>query len=213
MLLSSSDGGDEALTVAVSSPQWGTVSEGFGSAAASTAASSGADSPRSGFKRPRATGSSWEGNVVRLKSPRGMMMPVVSPPELMLRKGGGAAGSLVRQIACGAAAAAAAAGGGDEIFRPSPRIRKAASSSASSGGGDGGGGGGGGDVEVTVMECSALEDDFQGLPAPRYTLVTVTRGGKEAWRDYVAGMATACCGNDRMVAVGAEDGSVYVYDR
>ena len=66
---------------------------------------------------------------------------------------------------------------------------------------------------MLVMECSALDEDFRGLPARRYTVVTVSRGGREVWRDYVAGVATACCGNARVAAVGAEDGSVYLYDR
>lgn len=70
-----------------------------------------------------------------------------------------------------------------------------------------------GEGGITVIECSALDQEFRGLPARRYTLVTVTRGGMEVWRDYVAGVASACCGNDRVAAVGAEDGSVYVYNR
>ncbi|KAG5188065.1 WD40-repeat-containing domain protein, partial [Tribonema minus] len=45
----------------------------------------------------------------------------------------------------------------------------------------------------------------------------VTRGGgggaAAAWRDYVAGKVTACCGNTMLSAVGCTDGSVYLYDR
>jgi len=233
MLMSSGGGGGattQALTVATHAhvPPGGTVSEGFGTA--STTAASAVGSPRSGSKRPRAGGvgggsgsgqqvavgtRSLEGTVVRLKSARGI--PVVSPPELMPRKG--AAGSLVRQIT-------GRAGEFGDAFRASPRVRKAPAATASSrdgglglgsgsghGGDSGGDGGAAGEIGAAVMECSALEEDFQGLPARRYTLVTVARGAREVWRDYVAGMATACCGNDRIAAVGAEDGSVYIYDR
>ena len=231
MLMSSGGGGaaPQALTVAATTPApmaGATVSEGFGYAP--NAAAAATDSPRSGSKRPRAGGGgggggsgsgqhavvgtrSLDGTVVRLKSARGM--PVVSPPELMPRKS--ATGSLVRQIT-------SANGESGDAFRASPRVRKAPATAASMGddGGLGvglglghGGNGGGGGVGAAVMECSALEEDFQGLPARRYTLVTVSRGGREVWRDYVAGMATACCGNDRIAAVGAEDGSVYIYDR
>lgn len=223
-----------ALTLEGREPRWertggvpgvGTVSEGFGSEA--TAVSAGA-SPRSGHKRPRIGGGlsgggggsgsgghsrhhaiggrPREGTVVRLRA--GGAVPVVSPPELMPRRG--ASGSLVRQIA-----GSGREGEGGDAFRPSTRLREAANASR--------GGGGVGFAEdgrgkqagsgAAVMECSALDEEFRGLPARRYTLVTVTRGGREVWRDYVAGMATACCGNARVAAVGAEDGSVYVYDR
>lgn len=200
----------------------GTVSEGFGA----EEVAGGIPSPRSGHKRPRIGGGgggggacgavsgghhrhhavgvrSREGAVVRLRA--GSAMPVVSPPDLMPRRG--ASGSLVRRIGGGDG------GRGGDAFRPPPRIRDL---SLSSGGIDvrvpdtetrGAGEG------VAVMECSALDEEFRGLPARRYTLVTVTRGGGEAWRDYVAGAVTACCGNARVAAVGAEDGSVYVYDR
>lgn len=219
------EGSPQALTVTVPPPRGFTACEGFGSAA--TAAST-MDSPRSGAKRPRTFGGSgggsgsgsggvgqqvtgtrpWDGTVVRLKSPRGI--PMVSPPELMPRKG--ASGSLVRQMS-------GRIGEGGDAFRASPRIRKAptAASSGSRGGSGSGvaleGAGDGGDARVAVVECRALEEDFRGLPARRYTAVTVTRAGREVWRDYVAGVATACCGNDRIVAVGVEDGSVHVYDR
>ncbi|CAN0112504.1 unnamed protein product, partial [Laminaria digitata] len=205
-------------------PGVGMVSEGFGSGA--TAVDAGG-SPRSGHKRPRVGGSgggggsggharhhavgvrSREGAVVRLRS--GGAVPVVSPPELMPRRG--ASGSLIRQIDGGGERRK---GEGGDAFRPSPRLREASPSSrgGSAGGlsvGHGGGGAEGGGV--LVMECSALDEDFRGLPARRYTVVTVSKGGREAWRDYVAGVATACCGNARVAAVGAEDGSVYLYDR
>lgn len=214
MLLSNGAGAaPQALSVAVPPPVGGTVSEGFGSAA--TPASSLGSPRQGGSKRPRTGGGSggggwsgqqvvgtgaWEGTVVRLRSPRGAAMPVVSPPELMPRKS--STGSLVRQIS------SRAGGDGGDAFRSSPRLRRAGGGSGFGGDDDGGQAAG-----LTVMECSALEEDFRGLPARRYTLVTVTRGGRELWRDYVAGMATACCGNDRMAAVGVEDGSVYVYDR
>lgn len=206
-------------------PGGGMVSEGFGSGATTVDAGG---SPRSGHKRPRVGGSgggggggghsrhhavgvrSREGAVVRLRS--GGAVPMVSPPELMPRRG--ASGSLVRQIDGGSERRR---GEGGDAFRPSPRLREASPSSArggsaggSSEGYDWGVAGGGG---VLVMECSALDEDFRGLPARRYTVVTVSRGGREAWRDYVAGVATACCGNARVAAVGAEDGSVYLYDR
>lgn len=226
-------GGPQSLSVAVPPPLGFTASEGFGSSATAAATM---DSPRSGAKRPRAAGGgsgsggvgqqvvgtrAWDGTVVRLKSPRGM--PMVSPPELMPRKS--ASGSLVRQIVGGAGGGGGGEGG--DAFRASPRIRKppgAAAAAAAASLGDGGrlglglglafdGAGDGGDARAAVVECRALEEDFRGLPARRYTVVTVARAGREMWRDYVAGMATACCGNDRIVAVGVEDGSVYVYDR
>lgn len=156
-------------------------------------------------------------------------LPLVSPPELMPRRG--ATGSLVRQIS---------GGGAKGAFRSPSRLREATSPTGEDhrsgtvetglrlgleGGPDGwseggrGSGSGSGDGydsgynKVAVLECSALETEFRGLAARRYTLVTVTRGGREAWRDYVAGTVTSCCGNARIAAVGAEDGSVYVYDR
>lgn len=220
------EGGPQALTVPP--PRGFSASEGFGSAARAVSAM---DSPRSGAKRPRTGGGGgsggggrgdsqrvvgtrpWDGTVVRLRNPRGM--PMVSPPELMPRKS--ASGSLVRQIS-------GRVGEGGDAFRASPRIRKppaGGGGEVASAGGRGGlgvglaleGVGDGVAAGVAVVECRALEEDFRGLPARRYTVVTVTKGGTEAWRDYVAGMATACCGNDRIVAVGVEDGSVYVYDR
>ncbi|CAB1115812.1 unnamed protein product [Ectocarpus sp. CCAP 1310/34] len=220
MLLSDGPGAtpqDLAVTT-VFPPGGTTVSEGFGSAAV---AAPTVNSPRSGSKRPRTGGGAggWsgsgqqvvgvracEGTVVRLRGARGGGMPLVSPPELMPQKS--ATGSLVRQIT----------GRGEEggdAFRSSPRVQAAAAAGggARSGAGVEGNRGGRAPSGATVMECSALDEDFGGLPSRRYTLVTVTRGGREAWRDYVAGMATACCGNDRVAAVGAEDGSVYVYDR
>lgn len=162
-----------------------------------------------------------------LSSSSSLPLPLVSPPELMPRRG--ATGSLVRQIS----------GGGSDsgAFRSPSRLREASSfggedhcsgmGEVGSGMGFGGGsdrrsagirrsGGGdkpGGANKIAVLECSALDSEFRGLPARRYTMVTVTRGGQEAWRDYVAGMVTSCCGNARIAAVGAEDGSVYVYDR
>lgn len=222
MLLSEGPGAtpqDLAVTT-VFPPGGTTVSEGFGSAAVAAPTVS---SPRSGSKRPRTGGGAggWsgsgqqvvgvracEGTVVRLRGSRGGGMPLVSPPELMPRKS--ATGSLVRQLT-------GRGGEGGGAFRSSPRVQAAppapAGGGARSGSGVEGNDGGGARSGVTVMECSALDEDFIGLPSRRYTLVTVTRGGREAWRDYVAGMATACCGNDRVAAVGAEDGSVYVYDR
>lgn len=218
------EGSPQALTVTVPPPRGFTASEGFGSAARAVSAM---DSPRSGAKRPRTGGGAagvgqqlvgtrpWDGTVVRLKSPRGV--PMVSPPELMPRKS--TSGSLVRQIS------SRVGEGGGHAFRASPRIRKppATAAAAAAVGGSGGGlgvglalegaGDGGGGGRAAVVECRALEEDFRGLPARRYTVVAVTRGGRESWRDYVAGLATACCGNDRIVAVGVEDGSVYVYDR
>eukprot|EP00903_Cladosiphon_okamuranus_P014287 g13270.t1 len=222
------EGGAQALTVTVPPPRGFSASEGFGSAARAVSA---IDSPRSGAKRPRTGGGvggstgggvsqqvvgtrPWDGTVVRLMNSRGM--PMVSPPELMPRKS--ASGSLVRQIS-------GRIGEGGDAFRASPRIRKPPAAAAGGGRASAGGGGGlgvgfaleggddGGGARAAVVECRALEEDLRGLPARRYTVVTVTRGGREAWRDYVAGMATACCGNDRIVAVGVEDGSVYVYDR
>lgn len=236
MLMSSGGGAGattQALTVAthVHLPPGGTVSEGFGSASTTAASASAVGSPRSGSKRPRTGGGgsgqqqqvvvgtrSLEGAVVRLKTTSARGIPVVSPPELMPRMGGAGSSSLVRQIT-------GWTGEGGDAFRASPRVRKAPAATASagddgrlglgsgSGSGHGGDSGGGGATGTAVIECSALEEDFQGLPARRYTLVTVARGGREVWRDYVAGMATACCGNDRIAAVGAEDGSVYIFDR
>lgn len=169
-------------------------------------------SPR---KRPRTGGTmagsitvgvrAREAAVVRMKAPG--TVPLVSPPELMPRRG--ASGSLVRQISAGERA-------GGSAFRPPPRLREPVSSR--SGGGEAGardveGDGLGATGEEEVMECTALDEEFRGLPTRRYTVVTVTRGGKEAWRDYVAGVVSACCGNGRVAAVGLEDGSIHVYDR
>eukprot|EP00752_Nemacystus_decipiens_P011990 g10630.t1 len=217
------EGSPQALTVSVPPPRgFASSFEGFGSAAR---AASAMDSPRSGAKRPRTGGNGggagsvgqqlagtrpWDGTVVRLKSPRTVPMPMVSPPELMPRKS--SSGSLVRQIS-----GRVGEGRGD-AFRAPPRIRKPPAAAGGGGRALGVGlaleeDGGVGDVRAAVVECMALEEDFRGLPARRYTVVAVTRGGREAWRDYVAGIATACCGNDRIVAVGVEDGSVYVYDR
>lgn len=221
-------------------PGAGTVSEGFGPNA--TAGTGGTSSPRLGHKRPRISAGSGashsrqhtvgvrsrDGVVVRLRAAGGggSASSLVSPPELMPRRG--ATGSLVRQIE-GRSVGGVGQGEGNGAFRPSPRIRDAPSSSivvagmpddhgvrSTGDGGSGIAGSSGGSSRnggSAVMECSALDEDFRGLPARRYTVVAVTRGGREVWRDYVAGMATACCGNARVAAVGAEDGSVYVYDR
>lgn len=174
----------------------------------------------------RLRSSSWTGFSSSSSSTSSSLpFPLVSPPELMPLRG--ASGSLVRQISGNFGAV------GDGAFRPPPRLRKASpvGDERHGGGMVGGGSGlglrvsderaaaGDGDGEsrrrdgVAVLECSALEPEFRGLPARRYTLVAVTRGGREAWRDYVAGTVTACCGNARVAAVGTEDGSVYVYDR
>lgn len=200
-----------------------TVSDGFGSEETPGAAA-GCSSPRSGSKRPRIGGGSMggsqirqhvvgvrprDGTVVRLRS-GSASVPLVSPPEFMPRRG--VSGSLVRQItSCGSKRRGRQDGG--DAFRSPPRIREASLAVGLSKEGNAGRDGRGGAEGVAVMECSALDEEFRGLPARRYTVVTLTRGSREAWRDYVAGMATACCGNARVVAVGTEDGSVYVYDR
>ncbi|CAM9266005.1 unnamed protein product [Choristocarpus tenellus] len=64
-----------------------------------------------------------------------------------------------------------------------------------------------------VLECSPLPQEFRSLPARRYTRVTMFRGGKVVWSNFLAGIATSCCGNSRVGAVGVEDGSIYIYDR
>ncbi|CAM9489715.1 unnamed protein product, partial [Discosporangium mesarthrocarpum] len=69
------------------------------------------------------------------------------------------------------------------------------------------------DGEGCFLECTLLPKELSGLPAPCYTRVTMLRGSSVAWSSYVAGAATACCGNSRFSAVGMEDGSVYIFDR
>lgn len=169
-------------------------------------------SPR---KRPRTGGTMVGSNTVGVRAREAAVIrmkasgtvPLVSPPELMPRRG--ASGSLVRKISAGERA-------GGNAFRPPPRLREPVSSRSGEGevgAPDVGGDDLGATGEGEVIECTALDEDFRGLPTRRYTIVTVTRGGKEAWRDYVAGAVSACCGNGRVAAVGLEDGSIHVYDR
>lgn len=227
----------------LNSPRFGTVSEGFGSAGTTSTTSggkggltNGSDVSRGvmGQKRPRvadggrnAGGSHFQrlplvgvrqrdAAVVRLRMEGSSARPLVSPPELMPRRG--ASGGLVRLISgWGTGDDHHTAGSG--AFRPSSRLRQGVGRSGSAVAGYYGNshedrvGDGSKASPAAVLECSAVDQEFRGLPARRYTLVTVTRGGREAWRDYFAGTASACCGNSRIVAVGAEDGSIYVYDR
>ncbi|CAM9333134.1 unnamed protein product [Chrysoparadoxa australica] len=66
--------------------------------------------------------------------------------------------------------------------------------------------------DAVMLECKAARPDLAGLPARKYTQVRVTKEGVCLWQDHVAGAVTACCGNKEIVAVGTEDGSLYLYD-
>ena len=189
----------------------GVHSEGFGPEQTKEAVPSARKRPRVGIGGGSSGGAGCNGavstvgvrardaHVVRLKASG--TVPLVSPPELMPRRG--ASGSLVRQISAGGRRR------GGTAFRAPPRLRETIARGGDAGPSDEEGEGTG----VEVIECTALDEEFRSLPARRYAIVTVTRGGREAWRDYVAGVVSACCGNCRVAAVGMEDGSIHVFDR